>query len=207
MNGYVDLWINISNGLDKIADIIKLMGYKYVCIEDHNLKWRIKVVKNIKFVKRITIEADSEREIRERIRGIKVDYPIVAVKPLSTQVARFAARDGRVDLVVLDGDTIEYIDKIQAGMMKKFGKPLEVCINCFLKVSLRKKGMIFRRIKLFYYYGVPVVYSSGASKWYELLHPKSISALMSTLVDIPKTSILYGLSSIPLEILVKNNVG
>ena len=206
MNGYVDLWVNVSSDLDRIASIARLMGYIFIGLEDQGFKWKVREVNNVKFVKRITIEARSEKEIREKVRGIKVYYPIVAVKPLSTQVARFAARDGRVDLVVLDRDTIEYIDKIQAGMMKQFGKPLEVCINCFLKASSREKGMIFRRIRLFHYYSVPIIYSSGASRWNELIHPKGISALLSTLVDVPKASIVYGLSSIPLEILTKNGV-
>ena len=206
MSGYIDLWIKIPKDLDRIASIAKLMGYIYVGLEDHGFKWKIKEINGVKFIKRITIEARTEKEIRERVRGIKVNYPIVAVKPLSIQVARFAARDGRIDLIVLDRDTIEYIDKTQAGMMKQFCKPLEFCINCFLKASSREKGMIYRRIRLFQYYNVPIIYSSGASHWNELIHPKGIVKLLSTLVDVPMTSIVYGLSSIPLEVIVRNNV-
>jgi len=207
LKGYVDLWVRVSDELDKIADIAWIMGYKYVGIEDHGYKWKVKVVNRVRFIKRITIEARTEKEIRERVRGIKVEYPIVAVKPLSIQVARFAARDGRIDLVVLDRDTIQYIDKTQAGMMKQYRKPLEVCINCFLKASSREKGMMFRRLRLFQHYSVPIIYSSGASSWNELIHPHGVTTLVSTLLGIPRSSVIYGLASLPLEILVRNGIG
>ncbi len=205
MKGYIDFWIQ-STDIESIADKAYVLGYNTVCIVDQGFSWRVRKVGNVVFVKKKVVVSDNEKSLKELLRGIKTSYPIVSVKPTGVSAARLAARDGRVDTVVLSPDTIDYIDKTQALMMKRYGKPLEVPINSFLKSNRRIKAMIYRRIYLFYQYSVPIIYSSSASEWNELIHPRGIVSLIKTLFEIDYRHVLLSISDIPRKILVGNGV-
>ncbi len=207
MKGFVDLWVDIDPSLiDKVVDIAYTMGYTVLCIEDKGFNWRTKRWNKVLVVKKRTIEVAGEKNLKEKLRGIKTVYPIVSVKPLDVQAARLAARDGRVDTVVLDKDSIDYIDKTQALMMKQFRKVLEVPINVFLESSNKIRAMMYRRIHMFYYYDVPVVFSSHARDWNQLIHPRSLVELLHTLTNIDRKYLAYSLSGLCVELLSKNGV-
>ncbi len=207
MSSFIDFWIDADTSvLEELVDYARMLGYYILCVEDKGFEWKVIKKKGVRLVKRITIVEDSEKSLKERLRGIKVDYPVVVVKPTGIQSARLAARDGRVDAIVLDSESIHYIDKTQASMMKRSGKPLEVPINSFVKSSRRVKAMIYRRLYLFYQYGVPVIYSSCARDWNKLVHPKGVVSLIKTLISIDYRNVLLSLSDIPREVLVRNGV-
>ncbi|WFO76046.1 RNase P subunit p30 [Desulfurococcaceae archaeon MEX13E-LK6-19] len=207
MKGFVDLWVDIDPDLiDRVADIAYTMGYTVLCIEDKGFNWRTKRWNKVLVVKKRTIEAAGEKNLKEKLRGIKTVYPIVSVKPLDVQAARLAARDGRVDTIVLDKDSIDYIDKTQALMMKQFRKVLEVPINVFLESNNKIRAMMYRRIHMFYYYDVPVVFSSHARDWNQLIHPRSLVELLHTLTGIERKHLVYSISGLCVELLSKNGV-
>ncbi len=202
--GYIDLCVDVEKSdLGEAAKVAYELGYTALGVEDKGYSWKIKRINGITLYKRITITAEKEKELKEKLRGIKLKYPIVAVNPLGIQAARLAARDGRVDLVVLSTDSLDYIDKAQVSLMKQYGKPLELHVNSFLRMSGRARAMVYRRLNLFYRYLVPVVYSSGAKNWPQLIHPEGIVSLFSTLLELPRNSIRYSISSLPLEMVSK----
>lgn len=207
MKGFTDLWIDADgNELEKIIDIASMMGYKVLCVSRDFTRHRFVKQKNVFLVKKRVIAEAGEKNLKEKLRGVKVGYPVVAVIPLDVQAARLAARDGRVDIIVLNKDSLDNIDKTQALMMKQFMKILEVPLNDFLKYSNRVKSMIYRRIHMFYYYGIPIVYSSHAKSWNELIHPRSIVGLINSLLGVDKKLIVYSISSFIVEFLAKNGV-
>jgi len=211
MNGFIDFWINVEPDMvSHVVDIASKLGYSALCIEDKGFDWRVKRLNvgdyKIVLVKKKTLIEAGEDDLKEKLRGIKTIYPIVSVKPIGIQAARLSARDGRVDTVVLDKDTINFIDKTQARMMKEYRKILEVPLNSLLKSSRREKAMIYRRLLMFYYYGVPIIYSSGACEWNELMHPRSIIELLSSILDVDPKNIALSISSVPREILLRNGV-
>lgn len=207
MYGFIDLWVDIDPSiLDYLADIAYSMGYNVLCLEDRGFGWKVKRYKKLLFVKRRTIEGESEKNLKEELRGIKTSYPIVSVKPLDIQAARLAARDGRVDTIVLDRDSIDFIDRTEALMMKRFGKILEVPVNSFLESTSRTKAMMYRRIHMYYYYGVPIIFSSHARDWNQLIHPRSLIEFLYTLVSIDRRYLAYSISGLCAELLSKNGV-
>ncbi|MCD6487983.1 MAG: RNase P subunit p30 [Desulfurococcales archaeon] len=210
MRGFIDLWLDIEpDEVEKAIDVGHKMGYTAFGLEDHGFNWRVKKLrdKKITLVKRITLSEEKESKLKEKLRGIKLSFPIVSVKPQSIQVARFAARDGRVDTIIVDKDTAMYIDKTQVLMVKRYRKVLEIPLEEFLKANDRAKAMIYRRLLLILHYNTPFIISSRARKWNKIHHPLSIISLLTSLLDLDnKDLLLHNISGLPLEILVKNGV-
>ena len=186
MRKLVDLKIRYSNSneFSKLLLWLKKFGYHVIAVE--GLKEKPLQVKGIRILKRITIEATSEGEAKRKLRGIKQRYDIVALKPKSYGVARLAARDGRVDLIPIDEDTLRYVDLSEIRLLEKSRGAFELVLSTiylnryntrFIK-ALQSKLMLLTR------YDAPLVVTSGASNVYELWHPKHVIGLL----------MLYGVS-------------
>ncbi len=186
MRKLVDLKIRYSNSneFSKLLLWLKKFGYYVIAVE--GLKEKPLQVKGIRILKRITIEATSEGEAKRKLRGIKQRYDIVALKPKSYGVARLAARDGRVDLIPIDENTLRYVDLSEIRLLEKSRGAFELVLSTiylnryntrFIK-ALQSKLMLLTR------YDVPLVVTSGASNVYELWHPKHVIGLL----------MLYGVS-------------
>ncbi len=182
----VDLKIRYSNSneFSKLLLWLKKFGYYVIAVE--GLKEKPLQVKGIRILRRITIEATSEGEAKRKLRGIKQRYDIVALKPKSYGVARLAARDGRVDLIPIDEDTLRYVDLSEIRLLEKSRGAFELVLSTmylnrhntrFIK-ALQSKLMLLTR------YDAPLVVTSGASNVYELWHPEHVIGLL----------MLYGVS-------------
>ncbi len=186
MRKLVDLKIRYSNSneFSKLLLWLKKFGYYVIAVE--GLEEKPLQVKGVRILKRITIEATSEGEAKRKLRGIKQRYDIVALKPKSYGVARLAARDGRVDLIPMDEDTLRYVDLSEIRLLEKSRGAFELVLSTiylnryntrFIK-ALQSKLMLLTR------YDAPLVVTSGASNVYELWHPKHVIGLL----------MLYGVS-------------
>lgn len=162
--------------------MFKTAGYGAVVVEGCSFRWRC--VEGLLVACRKTLRGEDERGLKTMLRGIKLRYPLVAVEPLSRQAARFAARDRRVDLIVLSRDTLQYIDKTQARMMKHHGKILEIRMSDYFRMDQREKAMVYRRINLFRSIDADVVFSSGARSIYEVIPVFSLTRLAANLYGI-----------------------
>ena len=91
-------------------------------------------------------------------------------------------------------------------MMKRHSKPLEVPVNTLFSVGDRVRAMMYRRIHLFYQYNVPVIYSSSATSWNEILHPKAIVSIVKTLAGVNGKSVLLSITDYPRALLLRNGV-
>ncbi len=189
---------------EKCIETYTILGYRAACIEGLNHK----IIRKNNFiaVRKSTIYSESQKNLKHDIKNEKSRSFIIAVVPLSIEVARFAARDGRVDTVVLIPDSVRYIDKTEIAMLKRFSKPLEVPINTLITQPSSVKAMIIRRIDLALKYNVTVILSSWAHEWNEILAPISYTALGSILLRIPMKDVLVMLTNYTRELMVKNGV-
>jgi len=199
---YFDLWVNKID--DKTINVLKKLGYRAIATTDNvsNIDDR-----ELKIVSKIVISAKSRSELLDSLRGIKERFKIVSVKPLSVESARTAAHDTRVDTIIIDDETYEYIDKAQINLMKQFRKPLEIPFNKFLALNDSLKAIIYRRLKYYLYTAKqPLIISSYANNWNEVLIPRCIVYYVSILLGLHVKQALLFITSYPREILIRNGV-
>ena len=189
---------------DKCIETYILLGYKAACIQ--GLKH--KIIRRDKFVaiRKSVIQSEKQKELKNIIKEEKTRSFIISVIPLSIEVSRFAARDGRVDTVILAPESIRYIDKTEITMLKRFSKPLEIPVNTLLSQPPSIKAMILRRIDLALKYGVPIILSSGAREWNEILSPVSFIALGSLILNNTMKEVMVMLTNYTRELMAKNGV-
>jgi len=200
---YIDLWIKELDS--DTANILWKLGFKAVAVEKLNTD-KIKP-NDIVVVKKKVIEARSRQELRERLRGVSREHSIISIKPYSIEAARMAAHDSRVDTIIIDKDTLKYMDKNQFSLMKQFSKPLEVSFKTLIEPNSRVKAMIYRRINYYLLYTkLPLIVSSEATKWNEVLVPVSTISFLTTLFNIDSRDALLSISNYPREILVRKGV-
>jgi ribonuclease P/MRP protein subunit RPP1 len=199
---FIDLWIRRIN--DKTINYLVKLGYRAIAVEE--LSSRVRRFNGLIAVNKVVVEAENRKELRRKLQGIKTRAVIVSVKPFGIEAARMAAHDGRVDTIIIDEDTLYYIDKQQINMMKHYVKPLELSLNNYLRIDDRLKAMIYRRVNLYLRRKMPLLVSSGASDWYELLVPRSAVTMLKILFGISVRNGLLFMSNYPLEILVANGV-
>lgn len=195
---YIDFWIRSLDA--ELCNTLLEMGYSVVVVERPGSN----ICRDIRFFEKRVIDAVSRKELLDKLRSIDRSRVVVSVKPRSVESARVAARDSRVDSIILDRDSARFIDKHQFNLMKQFSKPLEFSMNDWLEAGLGGRVLIYRVLHQHVHkYGLPVVAGSGASKWNEAVSPRSAIDFFSRLINIPpRVSILY-VSAYPRDILVK----
>lgn len=200
----VDLWVKAKdkNALMKIIEVAKRLGYNALGIEytDKSIVQELETIKDVRILKRITITSSSDLEIKRSLRGIKLKYDIVAVKPLSYQAARFAARDGRVDLIVADKESLRFIDLSEIRLLERFNGAIEIPLKQLLGLKERILAQFVRRIRLITRYDAPLVLSSSAETFHELWHPLQIIGLMNIL-GLPETKAWEALTITPKQLI------
>lgn len=202
---YVDFGV-ASSELDKLTLVARRLGYRALLVEEGG-SWDSTVSMNgVTLVKKQVISSLNEKELKKALSKSSSKSTVVSVRPLDVSAARLAARDSRVDAVVLDLETLNYIDKQQLSMMKRFSKPIELPLK-LITGGERALAKVIRRLIYAACIEVPLVFSSKASDWSELYYPKSIALLLSQVLSLEPGDLLSGFTTIPREILVKKGVG
>ncbi len=201
---YIDFGVN-SSELDKLTLVARRLGYRALLVEDGDSWASATSMNEVILVKKQVIASLNERELKKALSTSTSKSTVVSVRPLEVSAARLAARDSRVDAVVLDLETLNYIDKQQLSMMKRFGKPIELPLK-LIAGSERALAKVIRRLIYAAHLEVPIVFSSKASDWSELYYPKSIALLLSQMLSLEPGALLSGFTTIPREILVRKGV-
>ncbi|MEM1922013.1 MAG: RNase P subunit p30, partial [Desulfurococcaceae archaeon] len=179
------MWIKKID--DEILNLLHRMKYRAVVVE--NLDCNKPITRgNIVIVKKIVIETDSRKELKKSLKNIKRERNIVSVKPKSVEASRMAAHDTRVDTIILDENTVYYMDKQQFSLMKQYSKPIEIPLNTFYSsIDSSLKSMIYRRVKYYLYYTKqPLIIFCSAGGCYALMSPEIAVSLLSHILVIEK---------------------
>jgi len=119
--------------LMEIASVLGDLGYEGAALDvslsrvEYGRARTIFAREGLELLSRITFEATSGKEIVEKARKLRLSYDIVAVRPLSAEAARIAARDPRISLILLPPNMARYMDRSQARMLAVGGGCIEVC--------------------------------------------------------------------------------
>jgi len=200
---YVDLWIKTLD--DKTIAILKKLNYRAVAYEGEDVV-ESSVGEQLIIVRKKVIAESNKRSFLNALKGVRQEKVLVSVKPLSVDVARTAAHDSRVDTIIIDRDTAEFIDKAQLSLMKQFSKPLELPLREYLSYDPSTKAIIYRRLQQYLAYTKqPLIISSKASNWFEVFSPKSLISLTSILLGVDHRTALLYITTYPRELLA--NIG
>lgn len=163
----------------------------------------------VDFCTRIDLVPKSSGELLKSLRKFRRKFVLVAVQCSSKSIARQAAKDHRVDLLVFPSiDPHErFFDNAEARLASESFAALEIDIAPLLRCagfsrarllsSLRKEVATAARI------GVPVVICSGAVDWYQLRGPYE-SASLAMLFGMQSPAALSAVSFAP-SIIVERN--
>ncbi len=220
---FVDLHVKstLSNGYstpEQIAKMASYLGYEAIGLADFNLE-NIDLIDKVKrlfrnygidLISRINIDVDSPKELKSILRKIRRKVEIISVFCRNIDVARLAARDRRVDLLIFSVESWKqnFFDSSEAKLALNGESALEVSLMKIIKArssSYRIKAMriLSENIRIAKKYGVPVVISSGASSILEMRAPRELAAL-ATVFSLSELEARKSLSEVPMMIVNRN---
>ena len=163
----------------------------------------------IDFVTRVDFTPKTPGELLRNLRRFRRRFEIVSVTCTSKGVARQAAKDRRVDLLLFPATDLRkrFFDHAEAELASKALSCLEIEMAPLLSLSgfsrIRLLSRLRREVATAKRFNVPVVISSGATNEYLMRRPHDYAAL-ATLFDMPTPHALRSLSEDPLAIVERN---
>jgi RNase P/RNase MRP subunit p30 len=185
------------------------LGYRQVAstIQATGINSRITVAT------RLDLEAKKSRELLDALNKNRRRFDIIAVKCLTKEVARQAAKDDRVDIIKFPGDPTlrkhNWLDHHEAELVEGTGHAYEVDAYDLIANNPTHLAKVINQIKrdlaVATKHDIPIVLSSGASTLLTIREPRALTALAS-LLDIEEDYAADMISTIPETILRRNRV-
>jgi ribonuclease P/MRP protein subunit RPP1 len=192
---FVDSFVKKCN--THLLNIAWIIGYRALSCEELEVGGDLgKSIDSPRVLQKIVISSSSVSEVRNTLARVNYKSMFVTVEPLSMEVARWSTHDTRVDTILITSRNTELFDKKQLGIMKYYSKPLEIPLPHLLGED-RAESALYRRIRLYASSRVPLVISSMATHWHELIHPYSLLKFLRLSYDIPERIGLLAVSDIP----------
>jgi len=188
---------------NEILSMYYKLGYTLIACEKFSGRPGEVAERSVSVVSKVVISASSVGELKEALGRVEYRESVVAVYPESVEVARWAAHDSRVDVILLAPGNIKVFDKKQFNTMKYYSKPLEIRIPHLLYSSSEVKGYFYRRLNMLVRSRVGFALGTSASSLYELIHPIVVIKALKTLYDVPEKVTLLALTDIPRQIILR----
>lgn len=220
---FIDLHVksNISTGKSTPSQIARMashLGFKAIALADFNLK-NLDVVDEIRqifkeyrldLVVRANIDENTPKQLKQALRKLRRKVEVIAVFCRNLNVARLAARDGRVDLICfsIKNWRKNFFDKSEALLALHGESILEVSLNPIIKAKshgerIQAIRIFSENIRIARHYNLPIIITSGASSIYEMRAPRELAAL-ATLLGLTEFEARESLSDIPSKLVEKN---
>lgn len=188
---------------DEILSMYYKLGYILIACEKFIGRLSDVSERGISVVSKVVIGASDIGDLKEALGRVEYRESVVAVHPESVEVARWAAHDSRVDVILLTPSNIKVFDKKQFNTMKYYGKPLEIRIPHLLYSSSEVKSHFYRRLNMLVRFKVGFTLGTSVNSLYELLHPLVAIKALKTLYDVPEKVTLLALTDIPRQIIFR----
>jgi ribonuclease P/MRP protein subunit RPP1 len=209
MRHYVDLNIRPSSS-EQALEMVKLahrLGYTNVA----STKYPTSTNDKITAVTRVDIEARRGKELVDDLKRYRRRVEIIAVRCYSKEVARQAAKDDRVDILLFPDDPAQrkhnWLDHHEAELVEGTGRAYEVNASDLLATSPTYLAKVITQLKrdlvVAMRHDIPIVLSSGAATPLAMREPKALTALAS-LLDIEEEFAVDMISKVPDVILERN---
>jgi ribonuclease P/MRP protein subunit RPP1 len=209
MRHYVDLHLKPSTAeqAQEMVSIAHRIGYKHVASTKPPTGSNDKIIA----ATRVDIEAKRGKELLDGLNRNRRRFDIVAVRCFSKEVARQAAKDDRVDILLFPDDPTQrkhnWLDHHEAELIDGTGRAYEMNASDLLASNPTHLAKVINQLKrdlaVATRHDIPIVFSSGATTPTAIKEPKALTALAS-LVDIDEDSAIEMISTIPEAIIEKN---
>ncbi len=209
MKKYFDLHISPRLGeVEKLITEAKHLGYSCVA-STGNIRSETSI--DIDVATRVDLEPRRGSDLLEQLKKVRGKFEIVAVKCTNKDVARQAAKDHRVDILLFPEDLNirrnARLDTQEAQLASEVGCCYEINASELLfsgenRLS-RLTNVIKRELEVARRFDIPIIISSGASTSMGLREPKAIAA-MTFLLDISEEAVVEMQTTTPGQLLRKN---
>jgi ribonuclease P/MRP protein subunit RPP1 len=218
MKKFADLHLqpNLDNkeGLEKIIYKTSDLGYNLIGVSlpskarQAKIDFLQKTCRNldVDLAKRVDLAPKSARELLKSLRQFRRKFELVAVRCFSKSVARQAAKDHRVDLLVFPSTNPRerFFDRAEANLASQGVAALEIDMVLLLDSSgfsrARFLSCLRREVEIAEKFDVPVVICSGAAVDFQLRGPRDFVSL-ATLFGMDNVAALKAVSVAPLAII------
>lgn len=163
----------------------------------------------IDLVTRVDLTPKTRGDLLSYLRRLRRKFEIICVRCVSKIIARQAAKDRRVDLLVFPSldPRKRFFDFQEAELASSALASLEIPIEPLLLSNgaprVRLLSYLRRETMVAAKFNVPVVISSGASEVWLMRKPREL-AILATLFDLDFPIALDGVSKIPISIVERN---
>ncbi len=182
-----------------MARVASRMGLRLVGVEvagDSRALLKPFLEEGLEALARLTIRASTAREAAEAVRRYRRLYDILAVEPEGVEAARFAARDGRVDVVSLPPGMAKYMDRSEARLLLQGGGVVEVPLSAVVERGERGLRGLMIVVRRAVAYDAPFTVSSCARSEWEMWPPYSVAGLLVAL-GVPEHRALLAVTGYP----------
>ncbi|MEM2025911.1 MAG: RNase P subunit p30 family protein, partial [Desulfurococcaceae archaeon] len=137
---------------------------------------------------RLDLKPSSPGELKAWLSRFRRRFEVIAVYCGNVAVARTAARDRRIDVTFYDLENLpSLLDEGQMSLLQEHGKHIEFNLSDMLGLPVDKQWKAlwsyryaFKEAKR---RGIPIVFSSGASRITDMRAPRELSAVASMLLE------------------------
>jgi ribonuclease P/MRP protein subunit RPP1 len=163
----------------------------------------------IDLVTKVDLVVRNRRELLNQLRRLRRRFEVISVVCTSKTVARQAAKDRRVDLLVFPSPNFRgcFFDRGEAELASKALTSLEIEMTSLLKLEGSKRirliSILRREVEIAVKHNVPIVLSSGAKDVQLMRSPQDYAAVAS-LFDMTRPLALHSFSETPLNLVKRN---
>lgn len=163
----------------------------------------------IDFAARIDLAPQSSNDLLKSLRRFRRRFEVVAVRCFSKGLARQAAKDHRVDILVFPSTDPRkrFFDNAEAKLASQTTAALEINITVLLKQAgfyrTRLLSCLRKEVALADKFDIPVVLSSSAVDPVDLRGPADLASL-ATLFGMDHASALDAVSTVPWGVVETN---
>lgn len=208
MRRYVDFWVR---GEDYKSSLELLRSLKRLGFSDAVMELREELLERVKDLRRageelginvhrkLVVAPESRKELLRALRGNRGKFEVITVLCDNLEVALVAARDSRVDSLIIPPKPRFRFDKGVAATIRNCVElPFSQYLSnkqAFLETALKLVETLGKRTEL--------IVSSAASNPLELRGPRELASLLWVLGD-PREKALNSVSITPRKILERN---
>ena len=207
---YVDFWINLTDEVD-LSEMIseaKKLGFRSVVVssvDESRLKEFKKLSEDFKIeiYRKLILEPEDRLTLLKNLRAYRGEYVVISVICSNLEVALTAARDSRVDSLILPPSKRFRIDK---GVAALICNSIELPFKWFIDEASRREFIrVASEIVNYLSRKTNIIVSSSASKPFELRSPHELASLLQVL-GLDRGTALDAVSIIPGKIIETNLV-
>lgn len=220
MTEFYDMRINSTLSIgestpSEIAEFVQRLGINGVCLADFarrpindfsKLKDELGDF-SIKIFSRADIETKSTVSLKQTLSRIRGNIDIIGVECPNRSLFAFAARDSRVDIIVINPENAKIFRRTAAKLAAKNDTAVEISLSWIISTGGVSRINILNRFRKVVEETVnanaPLLLSSGAIHKYQLRAPRELMAL-ARLLDIDEKEAKRALSDVPKQMILRN---